>query len=108
MSYSYADEENAKQFEGLKAYYKLKAKLADTDSESSDQTNCPGLQECLFVYKDGTKIDPLFSKRIYYIYCMVGLSLLYRIFLNRRVSFLEHCIHKEITYDPSNEPIEYT
>ena len=78
----------------------------DTHFDASETVNCPGIKKHMLVHADGVTVDPLFSKPIYFIYCLVGLSLVYRIFLNRRVSFLEHCIHKKIAYDESKEPLE--
>jgi hypothetical protein len=79
----------------------------DAHFEASEKVNLPGIKKHLFVHADGVKIDPLFKKSTYFIYCIAGLNLLYRIFLNRRISFLEHCIHKEISYDETKEPVEY-
>lgn len=87
-TYSYLDQESERKFEELKKFAEVRASQMDTYFSAQEVVNIPGIKKHMFVHAEGVKVDPLFKKPIYFIYCLVGLSLLYRIFLNRRVSFL--------------------
>lgn len=103
-TYSYLDSESERKFEELKKFAEVKASQMDSHFTANEEVNIPGIKTHILVHVDGTKIGLLLSKPIYFIYCLVGLGLLYRIFVNRRVSFLEYCLHKKISYDESREP----
>ncbi|EAR91176.2 transmembrane protein, putative (macronuclear) [Tetrahymena thermophila SB210] len=99
VTYSFGDQQSARYYDDMIKLARNKAKSRDTFQSESEDQNCQGLKTTLLAYQDGVKLDPMLSVPVYIIYCLVGLSLLYRILLNQRVSFLEHCVHKKVYMD---------
>ncbi|KAL4461997.1 hypothetical protein ABPG74_000842 [Tetrahymena malaccensis] len=99
ITYSFGDEQSARYYDDMIKYAKDQSKIRDIKQTEEEIQNCVGLKTTLLACQDGVKQDPMLSMTVYIIYCAVGLSLLYRVLLNRRVCFLEHCIHKRVIMD---------
>lgn len=99
LTYSYSSPADSEMFERVKRFAEIKASRMDTYYEATEEVRAEGSVKNFVVYADGAAVDPLLSKAVWLFYSLIGLNFLYRIFLNRRVAFLELCIHKEISYD---------
>ncbi|KAL4461998.1 hypothetical protein ABPG74_000843 [Tetrahymena malaccensis] len=99
ITYSFGDQQSARYYDDMIRHARNKAKTRDMYQSENEIQNCKGLKTTLLAYQDGVKLDPMLSVPVYIIYCLVGLSLLYRVLLNQRVCFVEHCIHKKVFMD---------
>ncbi|KAL4460604.1 hypothetical protein ABPG72_001052 [Tetrahymena utriculariae] len=99
VTYSFGDQQSARYYDDMIRCARNKAKARDIYQSENEIQNCHGLKTTLLAYQDGVKLDPMLSLPVYIIYCLVGLSLLYRVLLNQRVCFVEHCIHKKVFMD---------
>ncbi|KAL4476580.1 hypothetical protein ABPG74_010313 [Tetrahymena malaccensis] len=107
-NYSYGNEQTEEFFSTFKKYVEAKASKADKEYEileifeCEQQTESPLKQNLLVISKNGKK-DSMFNKFVYFVYSIVGLNLLFRILLNRRVPCVEYCLHKQIFVDPNKK-----
>jgi len=70
----------------------MKASGMDKEIEVSETVEHAKIKENILVVDATEKVNPIFSKFVYFVYCVVGLSLLYRVLLNKRVAFFQHVI----------------
>ncbi|EAS06943.1 transmembrane protein, putative (macronuclear) [Tetrahymena thermophila SB210] len=111
-NYSYGNEQSEEFFTTFKKFVETKASKADKEYEileifeCEQQIEAPLKQNILVLAKNGKK-DAMFNKFVYFVYSIVGLNLLFRILLNRRVPCFEYCLHKKIFVDPNKKLSDY-
>ena len=74
----------------------MKAHGMDTYVEASEKVEHAKIKTNILVIDASAKVNPIFSKFVYFVYCAVGMSVLYRIFLNKKVAFLQYVVNKKI------------
>jgi len=64
----------------------------DTEIEVRESVEHAKIKTNILVVDTTEKANPIFSKFVYFVYSVVGLSVLYRMLLNKRVAFFQHVI----------------
>jgi len=70
----------------------MKASGMDTEIEVRESVEHAKIKTNILVVDTTEKANPIFSKFVYFVYSVVGLSVLYRMLLNKRVAFFQHVI----------------
>lgn len=70
----------------------MKASGMDIEIEVKETVEHAKIKTNILVIDTTEKANPIFSKMVYFVYCVVGLSLLYRVLLNKRIAFFQHVV----------------
>jgi len=85
--------------EDLRWYAEIKARAKDQRYDAEEIVEKPDVKGCILVIDPSEKANKIFSLLAYSLFCVVGLSLLYRIFINKRIPYLQHSMHRKIYSD---------
>jgi len=85
--------------EDLRWYAEIKASTKDKLYDAEEIVEKPDMKKCILVIDPSEKANKIFSSLAYSFYCVLGLSLLYRIFINKRIPYLQHSMHRKIYSD---------